>query len=528
MQYRVYLYCSENFDGRLCLKIDSRSAIASATATLLRDGQAVAEEQTVRTFVLFKDVQIGVYQAIVRLTLVDGTAITVESGQIHINKPPSAQASSFSVTKQMKGGQRLYGNVSCYTLELKLQKGGLERLRSELAATLPRSHHLLASAPLQKINLQPYWDRDLEEEYERYKIASLIPDDELIPIAQELELLDYVIYCAVAPASQGIKLPQQQPTEITGPVMATGNDQNEDSGDFVRRQTYLRADTGMNVLGVWERGQRGDAATVRIMEIGLFPNHEDLVGNITVVSSGTQADTSTGLLHHGTATTGCIAASNNQFGVTGIASGCDCYFYAHGSFDQMVSEAVPGDLVLINLEFIAPNGNRIPVIDERSWWDRIQILSNRGIVVILAAGNGSLDLSVEGIINDYGDSGGTLVGACEMLAGRRLSFSNYGHQTSLYNSWGHSVATTGYGDLQFISNDRSYTGHYNGTSSAAALCCGAIALIQAHAISTGGTFLGPQAMRILSRVTGYAEGVQDGIGRRPNTLVAVNSLTVGP
>lgn len=528
MQHQVYLYCSENFDGRVYLKIDSRAAMTSATATLIKDGLVVAEQQTVYKFVLFKDVQAGVYHAIVQLTLADGSIAAVESGQIRISKPPLVAQTSFSTPKHMKGGQRLYGNVSCYTLELKLQKGGLERLRSELAAALPRSYRLLASAQLLQIHLQPYWDPDLEEDYERYKIASLIPDDELIPIAQELESLDYVIYCAVAPATQGIKLPQQQPTEISEPAGVAGRDQHEESGDFVRRQTYLRADTGMNVLGVWERGQRGDAATVRVMEIGLFPDHEDLVGNITVVSSGTPADTSTGLLHHGTATTGCIAASNNQFGVTGIASGCDCYFYAHGSFDQLVTDAVPGDLVLINLEFIAPNGNRIPVIDERSWWDRIQILSNRGVVVLLAAGNGGLDLSVEGIINDYGDSGGTLVGACEMLSGRRLSFSNYGHRTSLYNSWGHSVATTGYGDLQFINNDRSYTAHYNGTSSAAALCCGAIALIQAHAISSGGTFLGAQAMRILSRVSGYAEGEQDGIGRRPNTLAAINRLTIVP
>nr|WP_249324654.1 S8 family serine peptidase [Enterobacter mori] len=278
----------------------------------------------------------------------------------------------------------------------------------------------------------------------------------------------------------------------------------------------------MNIRAVWDRGEDGTFATVRHLDFGVYRNHEDLAGNITVVSSRDETKN----CDHGTASTGCIAAAKNGRGVTGIAHGCQFYFYDTGNMDWIVRDAQPGDIVSLDIQLLA-NGQYIPVTGSKSWWDKINTLVSNGVVVILAAGNGGLDLgSSSSAFADNGDNGSMLVGACNHKDGRRSYFSNYNHATSLINAWGDwSVTTTGYGTLQKLpGNERNYTNNYAGTSSATPLCAGALALIQSYAKRHYGVFLNSLEMRELIINTGSREGQGDGIGYRPNVLAATQYL----
>lgn len=184
----------------------------------------------------------------------------------------------------------------------------------------------------------------------------------------------------------------------------------------------------------------------------------------------------------------------------------------------------PGDIVSYDFEYLVGE-KHIPGIASKHFWDICRNLTEKGAIVIMAAGNGELNLSNEPTCPDYGDSGAILVGACDKDTGRKLSFSNYGHYTSLVNSVGHHLVTTGYGALYKRNNDPDtmYTDGYGGTSGSTPLCAGALALLQSHAKSMG-VMLNAQSMRKLLKKSTYTEGVIDGIGVRPNVAQLMHEL----
>ncbi|MBO1928967.1 S8 family serine peptidase [Providencia rettgeri] len=86
------------------------------------------------------------------------------------------------------------------------------------------------------------------------------------------------------------------------------------------------------------------------------------------------------------------------------------------------------------------------------------------------------------------------------------------------------MTTTGYGKLQkHPGNERNYTDRYSGTSSATPLCSGALALIQSYA-KQHQIILSAWGMRELIRKSTYTEGVNDGIGYRPNVNQLLNEI----
>ncbi|MBO1916405.1 S8 family serine peptidase [Providencia rettgeri] len=72
-------------------------------------------------------------------------------------------------------------------------------------------------------------------------------------------------------------------------------------------------------------------------------------------------------------------------------------------------------------------------------------------------------------------------------------------------------------------NERNYTDRYSGTSSATPLCSGALALIQSYA-KQHQIILSAWGMRELIRKSTYTEGVNDGIGYRPNVNQLLTKL----
>ncbi|MEX5733627.1 S8 family serine peptidase [Providencia hangzhouensis] len=342
--------------------------------------------------------------------------------------------------------------------------------------------------------------------------------DDLLELSQRLEKLDCVSYCCICPNTTGYQPPK---LPINSQTIEEKISSDEITPDFTELQKYLDAPMGMNVREAWAKNIDGSLAVVRHMDFGVYQNHEDFKdANLAVVSSRPETQD----CNHGTASTGCIIATKNEFGVTGIAHGCQFYFYDTDDLDQLTDDTQPGDIVSFDLQFRIEN-KLLPITSIRNWWERIKIMVDRGATVLLAAGNGGLDLSKPEVMDDFGDNGSMLVGACYHHTGKRALFSNYNQTSSLINSWGDwSVTTTGYGKLQkHPGNERNYTDRYSGTSSATPLCSGALALIQSYA-KQHQIILSAWGMRELIRKSTYTEGVNDGIGYRPNVNQLLNEI----
>ncbi|MGI2298912.1 S8 family serine peptidase [Candidatus Cardinium hertigii] len=529
-QPSIYIYRAINFDGNIYVKLVDIEEHKNCKLILQKEGKDLAIVEGLTA--VFKDQLYGQYQAIALLTNKENKSVTVISNKIIIvpntKKENNPGYENNQTEKQTREIRMRCDGINDYYLELKLKnEKDIDRLKTES----PRLINLISNSTDKEIFSKipaNYLLGDIVPN--TYKIFSECGYDELVNIADEIELLDYVIYCSVVPDTTNMNPPELPIDDSINfsdekkHIDCTTNDVQ--TPDFQHLQTYLQPNDkgvkGMNVLSVWKMEENGSATTVRHLDFGVYRNHEDFKKNITVVNS--RAETRD--CNHGTASTGCIAASKNGFGVTGIAYGSKFYFYDTGDLDLIIRDAVPGDIVSLDLEFVY-KGKHLPVINSKPWWNKISSLTKKGVVVILAAGNGGLDLSIEsGNMNQFGDSGSFLVGACNHNNGIKCRFSNHNHETSLINSWGNGhVVTTGYSSLQKKpGNNRNYSKDFSGTSSATPLCAGALALIQSYAINNFGVYLNAYEMRRLIMHTGYSEGADHNIGHRPNVEAAINAL----
>lgn len=347
--------------------------------------------------------------------------------------------------------------------------------------------------------------------------------------------------------------------------------------DFRSRQGYLGpAPGGVDALFAWTQSG-GSGENVRIIDIegDWVLDHEELAGRIMPELTRRPApnadwhgmhDT---FLQHGTAVLGQLIGGDDGRGVTGIAHGARIGVVSHMHGVQpgrpakpatAISSATdllgPGDIMLLEMHmpgprygFSADQGQLgyIPV----EWWEHIfaaiKDATDRGILVVQAAGNGREDLddplfdvpasgSSPSWRNPFRragdpslDSGAILVGAgaCPTATGRldreRLEFSNHGSCLDA-QGWGESVVTAGYGDLQDDPNQlRKYTATFGGTSSAAPVVAGALACVQGILRARGVAPLTPAEARGLLRSTGspqqWPHGKLQGserVGNRPD------------
>ena len=119
-------------------------------------------------------------------------------------------------------------------------------------------------------------------------------------------------------------------------------------------------------------------------------------------------------------------------------------------------------------------------------FDAIRHVTDDGIVVIEAAGNGGHDLDtfvnaanhqvLNRGSNHFRDSGAIMVGAASSTAPHtRLTFSCHGSRIDCYG-WGENIDTTGDGGTGNLTN--TYTMGFNGTSGASPMVAGAAVLLQ--------------------------------------------------
>jgi len=531
MNNALYIYRSMAFDGKIHIKIVGKTKVMSAQCKLFRNGTPYSHISMRGDTGVFRYIPKGIYRSTAEVALADGSRVTLRSTDITIAKDPVRQLDGIEAFIPPTDTEvRLYENIDTYFLEVAVWGDQANRLREDVHTLLTTlcniesfsmesettaQHSVLASSAAQTC-----------------KIKAHIPTEKLADIAARINELDYVAYCVVAPDTKDMA-PPPLPPPASSPYQAerhveedtpfdVANDITSDiTPDFGYRQGYLDPGLGMNVRAAWERGVTGTAATVRHLDFGIYRNHEDLQGDVTVVSSRRESSD----CNHGTASAGCIVGTANNSGITGVAHGCRFYFYEFDDIDLIAKDAGPGDIVGLDIHFGRP-GTYAPAIVFYNWWRAIRTMTNKGAIVVMAAGNGGNFIGRgSNRFPDHGDSGGILAGACSSFDGKRLNFSNHGHRASLFNAWGNGVATTGYGDMQrHAGNNRNYTGFYGGTSSATPLCVGALALIQSYAIEKHGVFLNAREMTDLVTRTGYGEGLGEGIGYRPNVDKAIEHL----
>ncbi len=400
-------------------------------------------------------------------------------------------------------------------LMVKFIKGGLKKLENESSALVPIYYKLrhvisfVSSFDKNAIDKIAKYSPELISLRYIYRVEPGISDQLLLELANELQRLDYVEYCDLLGQSGDYPLELEQRVIEPGlPVPA-----NTLTPSFLPLQGYIEAGRGMNVRAVWNRGINGQGINVLIRDTGLFPNHEDL-GQIYERSSGTIPD-------HGTASAGVVMARNNGFGMLGVAFNVNARSYNNleVGMSQAIMDAHPGSVLTMSLGAVSGNIS-LPMINDRLRWDQLGRLVSAGVVVVIGAGNGGVDLR-NPPFQDHGDNGVILAGACVPTTGRKTWFSNFNHR-NFVNSWGTDVATCGIGDLFNAGNlKRGYTNTYSVTSAATPLVAGVLALIHSHARRTYHTIFNNWQMLSIIEQTGYREGVVDMIGVRPNAEAAI-------
>jgi len=225
---------------------------------------------------------------------------------------------------------------------------------------------------------------------------------------------------------------------------------------------------------------------------------------------------------HGTATLGVISANDNNIGVTGIVPEAIPLFFPTETFEEqgrLLTAMINATLVLSDITAEDPNPGNVMVLpiaiaDQplNSFLATATIIAvaiDSGVTVVLAAGNGSVEIDepipgseaavIAGGVNP-GFQFTALPPSSTVYPGLnycRAGVSNFsGDQNVDVSGWGRGVCTLGYGDLFCGANPkgtstnpevnayeqnrlRTYTATWGGTSAGAAQIAGVAAMMQA-------------------------------------------------
>ncbi|OUB80934.1 putative mucin/carbohydrate-binding domain-containing protein [Bacillus wiedmannii] len=283
------------------------------------------------------------------------------------------------------------------------------------------------------------------------------------------------------------------PNEIPSPIQPV----NPYDDPRFTKQGYLQAAPyGINALYAWGiSGGDGKGTTLVDMEYGWMLNHEDLVNQKIELISGQNVIGERG---HGTGVLGVMAAEDNQIGDIGIVPKAKVKVISqirdNGSYNtadailNAVHHLQPGDILLLEAQasYDGYGDKYLPVEVHSDIFDAIRAGTDKGIIIVETAGNGSNDLDKfqdrngKKILNrnspDFKDSGAIMVGAgSSTFPHKRLWYSNYGSRMDVYG-WGENVDTTSADPNKNATN--LYTSTFSGTSSAGPIIAGAVTSIQ--------------------------------------------------
>ncbi|PEA89590.1 putative mucin/carbohydrate-binding domain-containing protein [Bacillus thuringiensis] len=285
-----------------------------------------------------------------------------------------------------------------------------------------------------------------------------------------------------------------------------------------KNQGYLmEAPNGINAVYAWNiEGADGKGITVMDMEYGWLLNHEKLANQNIELVSGQNV---TGQRAHGTGVLGIISQEDSHVGGIGITPAAKVKVVSQirddGSYNtadallSAINNLKYGDILLLEAQatYEGYGDKYLPLEVHPELFDVIRAGTDKGIVIVETAGNGSNDLDQFKNRNgkqplnikspDFKDSGAILVGAgSSSVPHKRLWYSNYGSRIDTYG-WGENVDTT---SADPVKNDVNlYTTTFSGTSSAGPIITGAAASIQGAATARWGDPYSPDILRDILR-----------------------------
>lgn len=306
--------------------------------------------------------------------------------------------------------------------------------------------------------------------------------------------------------------------------------------DLTNHQHYLKMPqklinenkiSGLGILEAWQQNAYGQGIQLADIEWDFNFSHHDLAtDNITSLLPYTEK---TDQADHGTAVAGLIMGKDDGKGITGLAHKLDMFYaiseLTRGRIDAIIASKKilhEGDIVLYEMQTICEQQAYVPADYELHIWEATRALTDAGIIVIMAAGNGGVDLDLP-VYKDYrqrSDNNSIRVGAGSPYTLERLPFSTHGSPIHV-QAWGERVATAGYGDLFCRDDNHTYTANFSGTSSASALVAGAVAIIQSWYKVNTQRVLTPIQMRELLIRTGTFPCLNNKIGPLPNVSNAI-------
>src|ERR1041385_142468 len=200
------------------------------------------------------------------------------------------------------------------------------------------------------------------------------------------------------------------------------------------------APKGIDAPAAWTRGVRGQGIWFADVEGGWNAKHEDLPGDRITHVSGKKIEDPMWRAH-GTAVLGEVVGRDNGKGVVGLAPDVERVFTSSigrsdvpEAIDAAAERLRPGDVLLIELQGAGPRGRYLPVEFWDDNFDAIKAATDRGVVIIEAAGNGAENLDHPAYKQKFDrwqrDSGAIMVGAGAPARDgwddrARLDFSNY-------------------------------------------------------------------------------------------------------
>jgi microbial collagenase len=295
------------------------------------------------------------------------------------------------------------------------------------------------------------------------------------------------------------------------------------------------APVGINAQYGWKfKGGQGEGAVKFIdIEQGWILDHASLAVN-TFPSTGVVCN---GSREHGTAVLGIVMMNDEQgrgIGITPKVNGhVISTWRSDGKID--VRDAILtsldylayGDILLLTIQRYQTLENRraLPIEFHEGVFDAIRMATDRGITVIEAAGNGDIssrtgidldNFECDGIqifnrsAKDFADSGAIIVGASTASVPHlRMRYSNYGNRVDCY-AWGEGVVTAGSHPNSSGSLLDTVTQKFCGTSSAAAIVCGAAIAVQSICEENLGFRLSPRELRDILSNESYGTSSANG------------------
>ncbi|MDA9558236.1 S8 family serine peptidase, partial [Vibrio sp.] len=365
---------------------------------------------------------------------------------------------------------------------------------------------------------------ELKQRLSRYRIITLGGSDYQQALKKVEELKNHgsveIAY---------VNTPVQQPVLLES--SQTDNVPELLSNDLTHHQYYLKesydqtswgstSGYGVNAYYAWDiPGGTGENVQIVSLEGSRYSVlHDDLQYPFLQVFSGGERFIEN---EHNTNSVGIMTAKNNGFGVTGISYNSRQGWGRFTNVGQTMitlAETLPkGSVIQCSMGFGDESAEGV-----QANFDAIQYLTQeKGIHFVLSAGNDGNnfdDPKYDGRYDkDIRDSGSIMVGAGS-LENQRMGFSNYGSRIDVF-AQGEYVTTTS------VEEETGYTRYYNGTSSAAPIVAGAVAVLQSIIDEYNLTYSTEQVRDILSH-TGREITQNDGtlLGTHPDLKAAIEYI----